>query len=103
MLSLSQILSATELVGTPCFVCSWGPVATRLSALRKLDSPLPLRHWLSFKTHPVKSLLSTWQSLGLGVEVVNEFEFAAALQEGFHSTEILVNGPLNHTCLPRDR
>jgi diaminopimelate decarboxylase len=42
-----------------------------------------------------------WRSLGFGVEVVSEFEFAAALQEGFHPTEILVNGPLKHTWLHR--
>jgi diaminopimelate decarboxylase len=103
MLPLSQIVSAAELVGTPCYVCSWEPVATRLSALEKIDSPLPLRHWLSFKTHPVKSLLSTWRSLGLSVEVVSEFEFAAALQEGFPPASILVNGPLKHTWLPAYR
>jgi len=101
MLSLSQIVTATELVGTPCFVCGWEPVAMRLSALEKIGSPLPLRHWLSFKTHPVKSLLSTWRSFGLGVEVVSEFEFAAALRVGFQPNQILVNGPLKHTWLPR--
>ena len=74
---------------------------SRISALEKIGSPLPLRHWLSFKTHPVKSLLSTWRSFGLGVEVVSEFEFAAALRVGFQPNQILVNGPLKHTWLPR--
>ncbi len=41
-----------------------------------------------------------WQKLGRPIEVVSEFEFRAALAEGFTAERILVNGPAKHRWLP---
>lgn len=75
-----------------------------LSAWEKLSSlrcGIPIRHWFSCKTQPVRPLVQWWQLQGRGIEVVSEFELLAALQEGFPPERILVNGPAKHSWLPR--
>jgi diaminopimelate decarboxylase len=94
----------TPLLGqqaTPFYLFSSQPVATALAELDRHFDHLPVRHWLSFKTQPLRPLLAWWRERGLPVEVVSEFEFLAALREGFPPESILVNGPAKHHWLPR--
>jgi diaminopimelate decarboxylase len=94
---------------TPFYVFSSEPIAARISdldnaltragiksALGNPPSALSFRHWLSFKTQPVRPLLNWWRAQGRPVEVVSEFELRAALAEGFTPENILVNGPAKH-------
>ena len=84
---------------TPFYIFSVVPIQ---SALRELDSHfshLPVRHWLSFKTQPFRPLIRWWREQGFGVEVVSEFEFLAAREEGFAPDQILVNGPAKQRWL----
>ncbi|MBI2924688.1 MAG: hypothetical protein HYY24_03170 [Verrucomicrobia bacterium] len=86
---------------TPFYVFSVTPL---LEALAELDAHLghlPVRHWLSCKTQPLRPLLQWWHRQGRGIEVVSEFEFLAALKEGFPPDRILLNGPAKHHWLPR--
>jgi diaminopimelate decarboxylase len=53
------------------------------------------------KTQPLPALVRWWRKQGFGVEVVSEFEFLAAIKEGFAPEDILVNGPAKHHWLPR--
>ena len=93
----------SRLVSTPFQVLSSAPIHEALAELETLNGALrvPLRHWLSLKTQPVRSLLQWWRKQGRGVEVVSEFELQAAVREGFPPTSILVNGPAKHHWLPR--
>jgi len=86
---------------TPFYLFSSAPIEGALTELHQHFGHLPVRHWLSFKTQPLRPLLAWWQQRGRPVEVVSEFEFRAALQEGFPPAQILVNGPAKHTWLPR--
>ena len=87
---------------TPFFVFSSAPMVAALEELRSLGRglPVPLRHWLSFKTQPLPALLDWWRTLGRPVEVVSEFELRAALTSGFAPERILVNGPAKDRWLP---
>ena len=89
--------------GTPCYLFSWLPVLEALDELEGLRSNLPIRHWLSFKTQPMRPLLNMWRKRGSGVEVVSEYELRAALSEGYAPDQILVNGVAKHTWLGRTR
>lgn len=84
---------------TPFYLCAWSPVLQALDELSTLSTNLPVRHWLSFKTQPIRPLLSQWRSLGLGVEVVSEYELRAALEERFSPDLIIVNGVGKHEWL----
>jgi len=75
-----------------------GPSLAGVSPHRK---PIRIRHWLSCKTQPVRPLLEWWRQQGMGIEVVSEFEFLAAMKTGFPPERILVNGPAKHYWLPR--
>jgi diaminopimelate decarboxylase len=88
---------------TPFYLFSSQPIRQAITELaRALQAvPLPVRHWLSCKTQPFPPLLRWWRCQGLGIEVVSEFEFHAALSEGFSPERILVNGPAKHHWLPR--
>jgi len=88
---------------TPLYISAWAPVLSALDELKVLEVALPIRHWLSFKTHPVAPLVRAWRNLGNGVEVVSEYEFLAALKEGFEPDRILVNGVAKHKWLSRHR
>lgn len=92
---------AAERFGTPCYVSAWQPVCDALARLQAVQGKLPVRHWLSLKTHPVAPLLRTWRETGRGVEVVSDFELRAALAEGFPASRILVNGVAKHAWLGR--
>jgi diaminopimelate decarboxylase len=89
-------------VETPCYVARWEPVveaATRLDCLA--SAGVPVRSWLSFKTHPLPPLVRKWLDSGRGVEVVSEVELVAALRCGASSDTILVNGVAKHAWLRR--
>jgi diaminopimelate decarboxylase len=45
-------------------------------------------------------LLRWWKERGFGIEVVSEFEYRAALVEGFAPDKILLNGPAKYRWLP---
>ena len=87
--------------GTPCYVFSWPHVIAALQELHQLDGDVPVHHWLSFKTQPVRRLVREWSSRGRGVEVVSEYELLAASHEGIQPEQLLVNGVAKHTWLPR--
>lgn len=97
---------------TPFYVFSGEPIAERLAemdaALREAglrpetDNPkgkIAFKHWLSFKTQPLRPLVNLWRERGGSVEVVSEFELRAVLAEGFAPEQILVNGPAKHHWL----
>jgi len=86
---------------TPLFLFSIRPIRESLRELRRLDCPIPIRHWLSCKTQPIPPLLDWWRKQGMGIEVVSEFEFLAARHSGYPAQRILVNGPAKHHWLPR--
>ena len=97
------IKQALSKYSTPFYLSASVPILSALDELNVLQGVLPVRNWLSFKTHPIAPLIRQWHSLGLGVEVVSEFELLAALREGFAPESILVNGVAKHTWLPRSR
>lgn len=86
---------------TPFYISAWSPIIFALDELKILEGILPITHWLSFKTHPVAPLLRKWHSLQLGVEVVSEYEFMAALKEGFRPDFIVVNGVAKNRWLSK--
>lgn len=97
----SRISGAIERVGTPCYVSAWKPVAAAVSRLSSIESAVPLRLWLSFKTHPLMPLAAAWLESGRGVEVVSETELLTVLTLGATPDQILTNGVGKHTWLGR--
>lgn len=85
---------------SPFYVFSAAPVQEALAELDARFGHLPVRHWLSCKTQPLRPLLQWWRRQDRPIEVVSEFEFRAALAEGFAPERILVNGPAKHRWLP---
>ena len=105
---------ALSLSPTPLYVFSSEPIAERIaeldaaltnagfqSAIKNPQSKIAFRHWLSFKTQPVRPLLRWWRERGRPIEVVSELELRAALAEGFTPENILANGPAKHHWLPQ--
>jgi diaminopimelate decarboxylase len=88
-------------VPTPFYLFSIAPVQEALAELESHFGYLPLQHWLSCKTQPLRPLLQWWQKQNRPIEVVSEFELLAALKEGFDPGKILVNGPAKHRWLPQ--
>jgi diaminopimelate decarboxylase len=84
---------------TPCYITWQRPIEDALQALERETGKV--RSWLSFKTHPLPELIRWWNDSGRGVEVVSEFEFAAARRLGCTADNLLVNGLAKHTWLPR--
>ncbi len=95
------ILDAVRLVGTPCYVAAAAPLRENLERLEHALRGLPVRHFLSAKTQPVRALFELWNEWGRDIEVVSEYEFAAALDVGFIPDRILVNGVAKHSWLPK--
>ncbi len=86
---------------TPFYLFSAAPIQEALAELDQHFGHLPIRHWLSFKTQPLRPLVQWWQQQGRCIEVVSEFEFLAARAEGFPAQRILINGPAKHHWLPK--
>jgi len=98
-----RVRRAVERVGTPCYVTAWAPMAAALARLDTLPSPLPIRSWFSFKTHPLLALARQWLASGRGVEVVSERELLAVLALNPPVDQLLVNGVAKHSWLQRHR
>jgi diaminopimelate decarboxylase len=92
---------AVALIGTPCYVAAWRPVAEALTGIEEVAGKVPLRSWLSFKTHPLPALAEEWLRAGRGIEVVSESELMTVMQLGCAVDRLLVNGVAKHTWLPR--
>jgi diaminopimelate decarboxylase len=92
---------AVSTVGTPCYVSAWAPVQDALSRLDHLSSSIPVRSWLSFKTHPLEALAEEWLQSGRGVEVVSEREWCVVRGLGADVDHVLVNGVGKTEWLPR--
>ena len=93
--------SACAISGTPCFVFSERPLQAVFHSLGSLQSELPLRHWLSLKTQPIKRLVEWCREKEMGIEVVSEFELAAVLSLNVPPSAIVVNGVGKHHWLSR--
>jgi len=100
---LEVVRDALRSWATPMYVVAWPPVAESLRLLGDSVGGKPVRHWLSMKTQPVRPLLRRWREEGRGVEVVSDFELAAALVEGFEPSRILVNGVAKQSWLSRSK
>jgi diaminopimelate decarboxylase len=96
-----RVARAVEQVGTPCYVSAWEPVTYALRRLEQLDAAIPLRPWLSFKTHPLPALALEWIRLGHGVEVVSERELSTLIALSVPTDQLLINGVAKHTWLRR--
>jgi diaminopimelate decarboxylase len=93
--------AAVAQIGTPCYVAAWQPVATALTRIEAIPATVPLRPWLSFKTHPLPALAREWLRGGRGIEVVSEPELMTVMGLGCAVDQLLVNGVAKHTWLPR--
>lgn len=93
----------SDVVGTPCYLMFEPCVRAALANLRALESSVPLRHWLSLKTQPVAGLVHMANSLGMGIDVVSEYELAGAVSAGVPANRILVNGVGKYGWLARHR
>jgi len=87
-----RITQAIELAGTPCYVSTWAPVRMAAERVERCYDGLPIRCWLSFKTHPLAALAVEWLRSGRGVEVVSEQELVTLLGLGCSADQLLVNG-----------
>jgi diaminopimelate decarboxylase len=96
-----RVAQAVEHVGSPCYVTAWAPIDAAVSRLEQMAAPVPLRCWLSFKTHPLETLAAEWLRSGRGVEVVSEREMAVCLALGASIEQLLVNGVAKHAWLTR--
>jgi diaminopimelate decarboxylase len=100
----TEIASAAERYGTPCYVARWQPIQdARRALLARLPAAVPVRFFLSFKTHPLPPLVGEWIRTGGSVEVVSESELAAVIRLGCDPDHLLVNGVAKHTWLGRYR
>jgi diaminopimelate decarboxylase len=82
-------------------VSAWNPVGESVARIEQLESRLPVRSWLSFKTHPLEPLALQWMASGRGVEVVSERELMTLLALGAPFEQLLINGIAKHTWLKR--
>src|SRR5204863_9104541 len=93
------IARATELAGTPCYISAWAPLGAAAEQLERSYDGVPVRCWLSFKTHPLTALAGEWLRSGRGVEVVSERELVTLLGLGCSIDRLLVNGVAKHAWL----
>jgi diaminopimelate decarboxylase len=100
---LPLVKEALRSTVTPFYLFSSEPIREALAQLQGVGRGIavPIRHWLSFKTQPLRPLVRWWRNQGHSIEVVSEFEFLAALREGFTPDQILVNGPAKQRWLTR--
>jgi diaminopimelate decarboxylase len=72
-----------------------------LDELSSIRGHIPVRHWLSLKSQPLRRLVKEWQGTGRGIEVVSEFELQGANIERFAPSSIIVNGVAKHRWLSK--
>lgn len=94
-----RIAHALEVVGTPFYVTAWQPVQVAVEQMESLESEVPVRSWLSYKTHPLPALAAEWMASGRGVEVVSAHELGQLLALNADADALLVNGIAKHTWL----
>lgn len=94
-----RVAAAVDAAGTPALVFAKEPLAEQARRLGAAFEGLPVRHWWSFKTLPLRPAVAAWRGWGNGVEVVSEFELRTVLGMGVPPGEILVNGPAKHTWM----
>lgn len=94
---------ASNSVGTPCYIVDELRIRRSLTDLHALETSVPLKHWLSLKTQPVERLVQAAIELGLGIDVVSDYELHGAVSAGVPGNRILVNGIGKHTWLPKYR
>src|SRR3954454_326411 len=97
----SRVVEAVAEVGTPSYISAWAPVQCAVDRLASIEAPVPIRSWLSFKTHPLPSLAQSWLATGAGVEVFSEHELATVLSLGCPADQMLINGVAKHRWLVR--
>jgi diaminopimelate decarboxylase len=95
------VAAAVKQVGSPCYVSAWRPVEAAVTRLERLSFQVPVRSWLSFKTHPLEILAAAWLRSGRGIEVVSERELVAVLGLGASADQLLINGVAKHSWLGR--
>jgi diaminopimelate decarboxylase len=89
---IAESIAATY--GTPCYLISEDAVRKRVRALQRAISEFPgTRITYSFKTNPLKGIVSIMRSEGLGIEVVSDFEYSVVRQAGVPASDIVFNGP----------
>lgn len=93
--------SSADSRSTPFYLFSIVPIQEALGELELHFAHLPVRHWLSFKTQPLRPLVQWWREQDRDIEVVSEFEFLATRAEGFPAERILINGPAKQHWLPK--
>lgn len=88
---------------TPFFLI-WGtPFLEGYRRVKRKTEPLArVRQWYSFKTQPVPTLARFAAGLGMGIEVVSNFELFSALHLKIAPEDILVNGLAKHSWLRQD-
>jgi diaminopimelate decarboxylase len=95
----SRVSKAVAEVGTPAYISAWSPVDAARARLRAIQSRVPVRSWLSFKTHPLPALARRWIRTGGGVEIVSEHELAIIAELECPVDQLLVNGVAKHSWL----
>jgi diaminopimelate decarboxylase len=96
-----RVARAVENAGTPCYLTAWNLVEQAAATLDCVPAVIPVRSWLSYKTHPLPALAERWLRAGRGVEVVSEYEFAAVVALGATVDQMLINGVAKHAWLAR--
>ncbi|MFX1478232.1 MAG: diaminopimelate decarboxylase family protein [Promethearchaeota archaeon] len=95
------IVQAIKRYETPFYLSACEPVRQAFEKLKTLETNIIFKNWYSFKTHPIRPLVRFLQSHDYGIEVVSEFEFLAALEEGYKPESILINGVAKHEWLKK--
>ena len=99
---LQVVGKALEVWSTPFYINAWPPIRQAVEELKPLNElGIPVRHWLSVKTQPVKPIMVQWRrEFGFGAEVISKYELQGAQAAGFPPDSILVNGMAKHRWLP---
>jgi len=94
-------VEAARRFGTPCYLFSWPHVLRALDEFSSIRGHIPVRHWLSLKSQPLRRLVKEWHATGRGIEVVSEFELEGASIERIEPSSIIVNGMAKHRWLSK--
>lgn len=83
---------------TPFYLFDEKAICDSIDSLKILENnQLQIDNWFSFKTNPVKQFLVTILKYGLGIEIVSEYEFLAAINLVENPSKIVING-VNKQC-----
>lgn len=90
------LIDFAELYGTPLYVLDETRLAEKAAAFKtsaENNYPGNVSVHYPFKCNSVPAVVNIIKSSGLSAEVMTEFELNLALNSGFESSEIIVNGP----------